>query len=71
MSDSHRACVWKLRETYGNVVRDIQVFSELERDVDGLAALKEGSRCKSHLDEPAKVVENELPRLAKQPISRS
>jgi anion-transporting ArsA/GET3 family ATPase len=53
VSDSHRACVWKLRETYGNVVRDIQVFSELERDVDGLAAL-ERLAVQMHLGEPAK-----------------
>lgn len=40
VSDSHREAVWKLREQYGSLVRDIQVFSELERDVDGLAALE-------------------------------
>jgi len=52
VSDSHRACVWKLRETYGKVVRDIQVFSELERDVDGLAAL-ERLAVQMYLSEPA------------------
>ncbi len=51
VSDSHRACVWKLRETYGSVVRDIQVFSELERDVDGLAAL-ERLAAQMHLSAP-------------------
>lgn len=40
VSDSHREAVWKLREQYGGVVREIQVFSELERDVDGLGALE-------------------------------
>jgi anion-transporting ArsA/GET3 family ATPase len=52
VSDSHRACVWKLREAYGHVVRDIQVFSELERDVDGLPAL-EKLAVQMHLREPA------------------
>ena len=40
VSDSHRESVWKLREQFGSLVRDIQVFSELERDVDGVAALE-------------------------------
>lgn len=53
VSDSHRASVWKLREQYGSVVRDIQVFSELERDVDGLDAL-ERLAVQMHLGEPAK-----------------
>lgn len=53
VSDSHRACIWKLRENYGDLVRDIQVFSELERDVDGLAAL-EKLAVQMHLDEPSK-----------------
>lgn len=52
VSDSHRAAVWTLRESYGRVVRDIQVFSELERDVDGIAAL-ESLAVQMHLDEPA------------------
>ena len=52
VSDSHRASIWKLRETYGSLVRDIQVFSELERDVDGLAAL-ERLAVQMHLSEPA------------------
>ncbi|HWF09825.1 MAG TPA: ArsA-related P-loop ATPase [Bryobacteraceae bacterium] len=52
VSDSHRAAVWRLRETYGSVVRDIQVFSELERDVDGIAAL-ERLAVQMHLNEPA------------------
>jgi anion-transporting ArsA/GET3 family ATPase len=51
VSDSHRACVWKLREQYGHRVRDIQVFSELDRDVDGLAAL-EKLAVQMHLKEP-------------------
>jgi anion-transporting ArsA/GET3 family ATPase len=53
VSESHRASVWKLRETYGSLVRDIQVFSELERDVDGLAAL-ERLAVQMHLSEPTK-----------------
>ncbi len=40
VSESHRAAVWSLKEAYGNQVRDIQVFSELERDVDGIPALE-------------------------------
>jgi anion-transporting ArsA/GET3 family ATPase len=52
VSDSHREAVWKLREQYGSVVRDIQIFSELERDVDGLNAL-ERLAVQMHLNEPA------------------
>jgi anion-transporting ArsA/GET3 family ATPase len=52
VSDSHRASVWKLREAYGSVVRDIQVFSELDKDVDGLPAL-EKLAVQMHLKEPA------------------
>jgi anion-transporting ArsA/GET3 family ATPase len=52
VSDSHRESIWQLRERFGNVVRDIQVFSELERDVDGLAAL-ERLAVQMHLSEPA------------------
>jgi anion-transporting ArsA/GET3 family ATPase len=51
VSDSHRACIWKLREAYGSQVRDIQVFSELERDVDGLQAL-EKLAIQMHVREP-------------------
>jgi anion-transporting ArsA/GET3 family ATPase len=51
VSDSHRASVWELREKYGSIVRDIQVFSELERDVDGLGAL-ERLAVQMHLGEP-------------------
>jgi anion-transporting ArsA/GET3 family ATPase len=40
VSDSHRDSIWKLRERFGKQVRDIQVFSELERDVDGIRALE-------------------------------
>lgn len=40
VSESHRAAVWSLKEAYGGQIRDIQVFSELERDVDGIAALE-------------------------------
>jgi len=40
VSDSHRACVWQLRETYGSLVRGHSgIFPNWERDVDGLAAL--------------------------------
>ncbi len=53
VSDSHREAVWKLREQYGSIVKDIQVFSELERDVDGLSAL-ERLAVQMHLDEPAR-----------------
>ena len=52
VSDSHRESVWQLREKFGSVVREIQVFSELERDVDGLAAL-ERLALQMHLTEPA------------------
>lgn len=52
VSDSHRDAIWQLREKFGNVVRDIQVFSELERDVDGLAALEQMA-VQMHLSEPA------------------
>lgn len=52
ISDSHRDSVWKLREQYGSIVRDIQVFSELERDVDGLAAL-ERLAVQIHIPQPA------------------
>jgi anion-transporting ArsA/GET3 family ATPase len=55
VSDSHRDAVWQLREKFGNAVRDIQVFSELERDVDGLAAL-ERLAVQMHLGEPAPTI---------------
>ena len=40
VSESHRAAIQKLTEIYGKQVREIRIFSELERDVDGLAALE-------------------------------
>lgn len=52
VSDSHRACIWDLREAYGKDVKEIQVFSELERDVDGVQALEKLAD-QMHLHAPA------------------
>jgi anion-transporting ArsA/GET3 family ATPase len=55
VSDTHREAVWQLREAYGKLVREIQVFAELERDIDGVAALERLAQ-QMHVDAPIAAV---------------
>jgi anion-transporting ArsA/GET3 family ATPase len=55
VSDAHREAVWQLREAYGDRVREIQVFAELEQDVDGVSALERLAR-QIHVDAPLQAV---------------
>ena len=55
VSDSHREEIWKLKRAYADQAREIQVFSELDHDVDGVKALEKLAD-QMHLQAPAGVI---------------
>lgn len=55
VSDAHREEIWRLKEAYAGQAREVQVFSELEHDVDGVKAL-ELLADQMHLQAPLGVV---------------
>ena len=54
VSEGHREEIWRLKEAYADQAREVQVFSELEHDVDGVKAL-EALADQMHLQAPAGV----------------
>ncbi len=52
VSDAHRKEIWKLKQGYAGQAREVQVFSELDQDVDGVRALEKLAD-QMHLQAPA------------------